>query len=218
MTQAAQQCREYLEEKYPGVRISRRKCKDTTSGGISQHSAYNIGTGDDSNALDIMGVTGGTWDQNVELIQEVVDDLTPNLHEWSIRKILWQVAAHYGHAHIDFYPMINIHKWCATRGVTPPWRYTDGTIIYRLDPEPENGRYDGPTEEESMPPLNIWVKYIRKVDIIKMGTDNIIEDGEVAYFTGIKMWMDADNKLNEDHPDWENLYNAYRTRVPIWAV
>ncbi len=218
MTQAAEQCREYIEAKYPGVRISRRNCRNTAAGGISQHSAYQPGDYD-SNAIDIMGgPLGWTWDQNVELIQEVVDDLTPNLHEWSIRKILWQVAGHKGHAHIDFYPMINIHKWCATRNVTPPWRYSDGTIIYRLDPEPETGRYDGPTEEDSMPPLNIWVKYIRKVDIIKMGTDHIIEDGEVAYFTGSQMWSDADTKLDEGHADWVNLYNAYRTRVPIWAV
>jgi hypothetical protein len=143
MTIAAQQCREYIEAKYPGVRISRQSCRDTASGKISQHSAYQPG-GYDSNALDIMGgPRGWTWEQNVELIQQVVDDLTPNLTDWSIRKILWKVAAHYGHAHIDFHPMIDIHKWCATVGVTPPWEYSDGHIERHLDPEPENGRYDG---------------------------------------------------------------------------
>ncbi len=143
MTQAAKQCREYLVEKYPGVRISRRKCKDTTSGAISQHSAYNLGTGYDSNALDIMGIQGGNWDRNVTLIQTIVDDLTPQIGEWSIRKIIWQTTAHYGHAHIDFYPMIAIHKWCATRGVTPSWRYSDGHTEKHFDPEPENGTYEG---------------------------------------------------------------------------
>ncbi len=143
MTQAAKQCREYIEAKYPGVRISRKKCKDTTSGGISQHSAYQGGRYD-SNALDIMGgPIGWTWDQNVELIQIIVDDLTLYLPEWSIRKILWLSPAHFGHAHIDFLPMIAIHKWCDTRNVTPPWRYSDGTTITTRNPQPENGPYEG---------------------------------------------------------------------------
>lgn len=143
MTIAAEQCRTYLEDKYPGVRISRRKCKDTTSGGISQHSAYQPGDYD-SNALDIMGgPLGWSWEENVELIQKIVDDLNENLTDWSIRKILWKVAAHFGHAHIDFLPMIDIHKWCATVGVTPAWEYSDGHLERHSDPEPENGRYDG---------------------------------------------------------------------------
>ena len=105
MSIAAQQCRTYIEDKYPGVRISRRKCKDTTTGEVSNHSSYDTGEYD-SNALDIMGGTiGWTWDQNVALIQQIVDDLNEHLDDWSIRKILWQTAGHYGHAHIDFLPL-----------------------------------------------------------------------------------------------------------------
>jgi len=129
VTQAAAQCREYIEQKFDGARISRRACRNTSKGGISQHSAYQGGHYD-SNALDIMGVQGGDWDTNVAFIQQVVDDLTPNLHEWSIRKIIWKAPAHYGHAHIDFYPMIDIHTWCNTRNVTPSWKYSDGHTEY----------------------------------------------------------------------------------------
>jgi hypothetical protein len=112
-------------------------------GGISQHSAYQPGDYD-SNALDIMGgPIGWTREQNIELIQKIVDDLTSHLHEWSIRKILWKVRDHYGHAHIDFYPMIDTHRWCATRGVTPAWKYSDRHLERHLDPAPENGPYDG---------------------------------------------------------------------------
>lgn len=143
MTQAAEQCRTYIEMEYDGVRISRRNCRDTASGGISQHSAYQPGDYD-SNALDIMGGPyGWTREQNIELIQKIVDDLAPLLHEWSIRKILWKVANHYGHAHIDFYPMIDVHQWCATRNVTPAWKYSDGHLERHRDPEPENGPYNG---------------------------------------------------------------------------
>jgi hypothetical protein len=89
------------------------------------------------------GPTSWSWEDNVELIQAVVDDLTPYLEQWSIRKILWKVTNHYGHAHIDFYPMIDIHRWCGTTGVTPPWQYSDNHIERHLDPEPENGAYNG---------------------------------------------------------------------------
>jgi hypothetical protein len=143
MTRAAAQCREYIEDKWPGVRISRQSSRDTASGFVSQHSAYQPGDYD-SNALDIMGgPTGWTREQNIELIQAVVDDLTPYLHEWSARKILWKVPLHYGHAHIDFYPSINLARWCSTRGVTPAWRYSDGHIERQIDPAPENGEYHG---------------------------------------------------------------------------
>ena len=143
MTQAAEQCRQFIEAEFPGVRISRQSCRDTASGAISQHSAYQPGDYD-SNALDVMGGPHGwSWDQNVALIQEIVDKLTPKLSEWSIREIMWQIPAHYGHAHIDFYPMIDIHRWCSTRNVTPPWEYSDGHTERHLDPEPENGLYDG---------------------------------------------------------------------------
>ncbi len=163
MSQAAEQCRQYIQAKYPGVRISRQSCRDTTSGKISQHSAYQSGDYD-SNALDIMGGPHGwTWDQNVELIQQIVDDLTPHLSEWSIRKILWQVPNHFGHAHIDFHPMIAIHKWCATRDVTPPWKYSDGHTEEHLDPAPENGPFDGSdmNKQTSNPAFqNAWDKAI----------------------------------------------------------
>ena len=156
MTQAAEQCREYIEAKYPGVRISRLACRDTTKGDISQHSAYD---GYDSNALDIMGVVGGTWDENVALIQEIVDDLNTHLEEWSIRKILWQVAKHYGHAHIDYYPMITMHKWCGGPE-TPTWRLSNGETITTRDPAPENGPYDGSDTMPADPydPPDSWAR------------------------------------------------------------
>lgn len=146
MTQAAEQCREYLEEKYPGVRIGRQACRDTASGDISQHSAFQY-PDYDSNALDIMGgSTDGVpwgWDDNVALIQEIVDDLNEAFSAWSIRVILWQIPAHRGHAHVDFWPKITMHMWCATRGIVPDWKYSDGHTEAHLEPAPENGAYEG---------------------------------------------------------------------------
>jgi hypothetical protein len=146
MTQAAAQCREYLEDKYPGVRIGRQSCRDTADGFISQHSAYQYPMYD-SNALDIMrGSTNGVkWsrEDNITLIQTIVDDLNENLHEWSIRKILWQVALHYGHAHIDYYPMCDTRQWCAGTQPEAVWVYSDGRHIRSDNPPPENGEYDG---------------------------------------------------------------------------
>jgi hypothetical protein len=79
------------------------------------------------------------------------------------------------------------------------------------------------TEEEDndMPPLEIFLAYVRKVDIEKMGKDKIITDAEVNYFTTFPMWSNDDpSELQPDvnSADWANLYNAYRTRAPIWAV
>jgi hypothetical protein len=148
MTRAAEQCREYTEDKYPGVRIGRQACRDTVGGSISQHSAYTAGQYD-SNALDIMGgSTPGSnvkWTraENIVLIQTIVDDLTTNLTAWSIRKILWKVPDHYGHAHIDFYPMCDTRQWCAGTQPEAVWIYSDGRHIRSDDPPPENGDYDG---------------------------------------------------------------------------
>ena len=146
MTQAAEQCREYLEAKYPGVRIGRQSCRDTADGFISQHSAYQY-PDYDSNALDIMGgsTDGVNWSRadNLVLIQTIVDDLNENLEEWSIRKILWQIALHYGHAHIDYYPMCDTRRWCASSMPEAVWIYSDGRHIRSDNPPPENGAYDG---------------------------------------------------------------------------
>jgi hypothetical protein len=146
MTQAAAQCREYLENKYPGIRIGRQACRDTAGGDISQHSAYQY-PNYDSNALDIMGgsTDGINWTraQNIVLIQKVVDDVNEHYDEWSLRVILWQVALHYGHAHLDFWPTIDQHKWCATSIPNAVWIHSNGKHIRSDDPAPENGPYDG---------------------------------------------------------------------------
>ena len=93
MTVAAKQCREYVVDRFPGVRISRLSCRLTASGKVTQHSAYGGDSTYDSNAIDIMGgPMGWTWDDNVKLIQQIVDDLTPHLGDWSIRKILVQTT------------------------------------------------------------------------------------------------------------------------------
>ena len=190
MTQAAEQARVYIETNHPGARISRQSCRDTAGGYISQHSAYQSGDYD-SNALDIMGVDGGDWDENVAFIQQVVDDLTPHLKEWSIRKILWQVPAHYGHAHIDFYPMINLARWCSTNGVTPAWKYSDGHLENHLDPAPENGEYHG---EDTTMPTTQWHQMI---DALFAANGEF--QGDPAY------WKD----MSESSPEWVDFWAAF---------
>ena len=155
MSRAAKQCREWILEEFPGTRISRKSCRDTAGGSVSQHSSYAYGEYD-ANALDIMGdVSGSTWDENVARIQQVVDSLEPYRNEWSIRIILWQVPDHFGHAHIDFWPTCLEHKWCG-RDVTPRWETATNTTISSRDPDPENGDYNGPEETDMEP--DVWAK------------------------------------------------------------
>jgi len=154
MTIAARQLREYIEATWPGTPISRFACRDTASGDISQHSAYK---GYDSNALDVFGPgkTSGPADQ--AHIQAIVDTiLADGISKWSIRKILWLQKDHYNHAHIDFYPMITMHKWCGGPE-TPTWRYSRGHVpatVTTRDPMPENGLYDGSGADPIMPPVH----------------------------------------------------------------
>ncbi len=190
MTIAVEQCREYIDANWPGVRISRQSCRDTASGFISQHSAYQPGDYD-SNALDIMGgPTGWTWEQNVELIQAVVDDIGPYSTAWSVRKILWQVPLHYGHAHIDFYPMIDMARWCSTFDITPAWKYSDGHTERHLNPSPENGAYNG----ASTMPTQQWHQFIQA-----------LFDVEDSEFQGDPNYWKL---LSPDSPEWVDFWNA----------
>ena len=226
MSRGAKQCREYLEDKYPGIRISRKSCRDTAGGSVSDHSAYRYGEYD-SNAIDIMGPSlswGYSYRETQAWLDIVYADIMGHYAEWSFRLVLWRVADHYGHIHCSFLPQCLEHKWCGRR-IEPTWRLSDGTLIVTDDPDPENGPYDGPqpvpeppVEEGQMPTLEIFTIYVRKVDIEKMGADGLITPNEVEYFTGSALWEDDDKKRDLDHPDWNNLYNAYRVRAPIWAV
>ena len=192
MTRAAEQCREYIEDKYPGVRIGRLACRDTAGGSISQHSAFD---GYDSNALDIMGgVAGSTRAENIKLIQEIVDDLTLNLEAWSIRKILWKVADHYGHAHVDYYPMCLTHKWCG-RAMTPEWELSDLSTFFSRDPDPENGEYHG---EDDMK----WSDIVADATWAKAWEDGFIE-GDPAVMPD---YYFADGPATEDEK--KNGYNV----------
>lgn len=230
MSQAAEQMRQYLEAKYPGIRISRKSCRDTASGFVSQHSSYYYGSYD-SNALDIMGPSlalGLSYRETQEWLDIVYADIWAHKTAWSIWALLWRVPDHYGHIHADFAPRCLEPRWCGRR-IVPRWKYSDGETFTAEDPAPENGEYHGPTppptpepepepEEDNMPDLATFTKYIRKTDIDKMAADGIITEGEAEYFTGPQMWIDDDKKRDLEHPDWENLYNAYRVRAPIWAV
>ncbi len=153
MTVAAQQCREWIVKEFPGTRISRFACRNTAKGGISQHSAYK---GYDSNAIDVFGPgkTRNATDQ--AHIQAIVDTIKADgERKWSIRKILWRDGgAHENHAHIDFYPMITMRKWCGGPE-TPRWRYKLGHLpayVKTRDPMPQNGLYDGSGSEPIDPP------------------------------------------------------------------
>ena len=144
MTQAAEQCRVWIISEYPGTPVSRFACRNTASGGISQHSAYGSPGGIDSNAIDVFGPghTDGAQDQ--AWIQAIVDTINNDgKWKWSIRKILWRDGgAHENHAHIDFYPMVREKKWCGAAW-TPSWKHSNGSTVSTRDPQPENGIYDG---------------------------------------------------------------------------
>ena len=216
MTQAAEQCREYLEVKYPGVRIGRLNCRDTAGGSVSQHSAYD---GYDSNALDIMGgsTDGIPWSrsQNIILIQTIVDDLNENFDKWSIRKILWKVALHFGHAHIDYYPMCEMHKWCGGPEA-PSWRYSDNSTVVTRDPIPENGEYHGEEEMTFATFVEGWVeglaedKVKARQEFQRLYDAGILEgnDTTVDYWVGL-----LDDPTNKE---WPGFYA--RTELSVWGM
>ena len=198
MTQAAKQCREYLEEQFPGIRIGRKACRPTSGGAISQHSAYGGPEPYDSNALDIMGgSTDGIawgWDQNVELIAEVVDRIEQRRQKWSVRIILWQVSNHYGHAHIDFWPTIlTPRQWCGGPE-TPAWTLSNGAKIWSDNPEPENGPYTG----ETTMPTTQWHQMIDAL---------FAADGE---FQGDPNYW---KEMPEDSPEWADFWAAFARMI-----
>jgi hypothetical protein len=175
MTQAAEQCRVYIEATYADTPIGRFACRDTAGGSVSQHSAYN---GYDSNALDIFAPQELGRDDKKAWIQTIVDDLTENFEAWSARIILWQVSDHYGHAHIDFWPTILEHKWCG-RDIVPEWKYSNGNTILSIDPDPENGEYHGKEEEVDM----TWADIVDDATWTKAYEDGFIQ-GDAAVMPG----------------------------------
>lgn len=163
MTLAAKQCREWIEAEFPGVRVSRQSCRLTAGGSVSQHSAYGSGTTTprDSNAIDIFGPAVLDTEQERAFVDAIVAELERHRDDWSIRLILWRTRNHYGHAHIDFWPTITYPKrWCADRKKIPVWKRSDGSDLSTRNPEPENGRYDGPAEVVLMP-REQWDQMIR---------------------------------------------------------
>lgn len=186
MTLAAEQCRLWLIGEWPGTPVSRFACRNTASGGISQHSAYGS-PGIDSNAIDVFGPgkTDGAADQ--AWIQAIVDTIVADGEwKWSIRKILWRDGgAHENHAHIDFYPMIEDKMWCGKEW-DPSWKFSDGSTIVTRDPQPENGIYDGSGAEPIEPPGGVedMQEYIRSqqenlngAGITDLNGDALSEDG-----------------------------------------
>ena len=199
MSRAAKQLREWIVEQYPGVRISRKACRDTAGGFISQHSAYDYGEYD-SNALDIMGgPLGWTWDQNVALIDAIVTEIRKHEDDWSIRLILWKVKDHYGHAHIDLWPTCRTYKWCG-RDIDPLWQTSWGQEFNDRDPDPENGDYHGPTEEGELMPRALFENMITA--LFAIGEEF---KGDPDY------WID---RIDEpDNPEWTDFFAAYSRQL-----
>lgn len=153
MTVAATQLREWIITQWAGTPVSRFACRNTASGGISQHSAYGSPGNIDSNAIDVFGTGKTDSPEDQAWIQAIVDTIKNDGEwKWSIRKIIWlDGGAHENHAHIDFYPMITQKKWCGASW-DPTWRYSHGGTITTRDPQPENGIYDGSGADPIIPP------------------------------------------------------------------
>ena len=153
MTRAAGQCRLWIITAYPGTPVSRSNCRNTASGGVSQHSAYGSPGSIDSNALDVYGPGKSTSASDQAHVQAIVDTINADgAWKWSIRKILWRDGgAHENHAHIDFYPMIREKMWCG-KAWDPSWRRSNGSVLVSRDPQPENGAYDGSGADPIPPP------------------------------------------------------------------
>ena len=201
MSEAAKQCRKWIETEYPGVRISRKACRDTAGGSVSQHSAYKSGVGSyDSNALDIFGPEELDYDEERSFVAGIVEALEAVRDRWSIRLVLWDVPGHTGHAHVDFWPTCLEHQWCG-REIKPQWRYSDGTIQRSVSPDPENGYYTGPTEEELMP-RSLFEDMIRALFDI---------DEEFQPSTGANYWIKLID--SPDDPEWLDFWDAFRRQL-----
>ena len=161
---------------YPGIRISRKNCRDTAGGSVSQHSVYRWGEYD-SNALDIMGASlalGLSYRETQEWLDDVYAFIAGNRQEWSIRIMLWRVPDHHGHIHIDHYPTCLEHVWCG-RDITPRWAYSTGETFTATDPAPENGEYHGPEDDMTYDQL-------RAAEFDHWTDENIIEAYDAGMF------------------------------------
>jgi len=203
MSEAAKQCRKWIEAEYPGVRVSRKSCRDTAGGSVSQHSSYKSGEGSyDSNALDIFGPEELDYDAERAFVDEIVKALEAHEDAWSIRLILWNTTAHYGHAHIDFWPTCLEHKWCG-RAIRPQWRYSDGTIRRSVNPDPENGTYQGPQEEPELMPRSLFEDMIRALF-------DIDQDFQPSA-TGADYWIKLID--SPDDPEWLDFWHAFTKQL-----
>ena len=202
MSESAKQCRKWIEAEYPGVRVSRKSCRDTAGGSVSQHSSYKSGEGSyDSNALDIFGPEELGYDAERAFVDEIVKALEAHEDAWSIRLILWNTTAHYGHAHIDFWPTCLEHKWCG-RAIRPQWRYSDGTIQRSVSPDPENGTYQGPQEEPELMPRQLFEDMIRALFDI---------DQDFQPSTGATYWIKLID--SPDDPEWLDFWHAFTKQL-----
>jgi hypothetical protein len=102
-----------------------------------------------------------------------------------------------------------------TRRKPDPWDGQDPNAIETMIRF--RGDLAAAMQEDGMATLEQFVEYIRDTDIVKMGDDGIITATEVTYFTTGDPWPGGIDKV-VDHPDWNNLYLAWKVRAPIWAV
>lgn len=106
-TPNAERCRWHLERAFGELVISYYNCRHISNDPRkpwSQHAAYEPQYGYHGNALDIME------DSPVGL-DGVAAWLEARRSEFSIRQILWQVAGHYDHVHVDFWPIMKDDWW-----------------------------------------------------------------------------------------------------------
>jgi hypothetical protein len=211
MSQASQQLREALMVEFPGIRIGRKACRNTAGGSVSQHSAYYYGSYD-SNAIDIMGaplIWKLSYRETQEYLDEVYEWIDGHRHEWSIRVMFWRIADHFGHIHCDFWPTCEEAKWCG-RHITPRWSYSSGNTFIAEDPDPENGEYHGPQEEDMTAVFNDWVEgWVAGLDeehVRKLHTAGVIR-GDVEYWVALLQ--------QPDDPAWRYFYP--RAQASVWS-
>lgn len=181
-----------LERVRQGVEVVGRQGRDTPGyyGNTHYWNTEWVCRGDGS------PIDAATWDMMLVVCQVQNDlmDWTPNMH--------------ISHGH---HTRRKIDLWDGTYGDSIWTGFDDSIEALRTQMKIE--------KEGGMPPFDIWIDYIRIVDIEKMGSDHIITDTEVKYFTTPPMWdVDVDRAGDVNMTDWHNLYNSYRTRAPIWAV
>lgn len=144
MTTAATQLEAHLDALWPQLIFQRSNCRPIAGTDTwSQHSWPG------GNARDVFGPDMSPSRSSQALLDKVYAHLRYHRYVFKIKVILWRVAGHWDHVHLDPWPTGIGNPPCA--GGAERYRYSTGQVVYAkgglVKPE---GKIWMPTTEEPM--------------------------------------------------------------------